>query len=179
MRQAIGASRAPVIASHSSAYALAPHPRNVPDDVVEMIAAAGGVVMVTFVPAFLVPTTAERSVGMFDEMRHLRSRFAADDEAGYNAAYKERFGSIEIDRGSVADVADHIEHIAAVAGVDHVGIGSDFDGTEQLPAGLDDVTCYPRITDTLLERGWSEIDIRKVLGVNALRALAHAEDAAG
>jgi membrane dipeptidase len=179
MRQAIEASRAPVIASHSNAHALAPHPRNVPDDVIEMIAASAGVVMVTFVPAFVVASTAARSVGMFDEMRELRARFDPEDEAGYTEAYKERFGSLEIDRGTVADVVDHIEHIARIGGIDHVGIGSDFDGTEQVPVGLDDVTHYPAITAELLDRGWMEADVRKVLGENALRALAVAEDVAG
>ena len=175
MRDAIAASRAPVIASHSCAFDLTPHPRNVPDDVIEMVAAGGGVIMVTFVPAFVVATTAARAVGMFEEMRELRSQFDPDDEAGYTAAYKERFGSMEIDRGSVAEVVDHIEHIAQVGGTDHVGIGSDFDGTEQLPDGLEDVTCYPAITAELLERGWVESDIRKILGENALRALETAE----
>jgi len=179
MRHAVEASRAPVIASHSNAFSLAAHPRNVPDDVIEMIAAGGGVVMVTFVPAFLVDTTARNAAGMFEEMRRLRSRFDPDDEAGYTEAYKERFGSMEIDRGSVTDVADHIEHIARVGGIDHVGIGSDFDGTEQLPDGLSDVTHYPEITTELLTRGWVETDVRKVLGENALRALEHAEAVAG
>jgi membrane dipeptidase len=179
MRRAVEASRAPVVASHSNARALAPHPRNVPDDVIEMIAATGGVVMVTFVPAFVVASTALQSVGMFDEMRELRARFDPEDEAGYTAAYKERFGSIEIDRGTVADVVDHIEHVAKVGGVDHVGIGSDFDGTEQVPVGLDDVTCYPAITEELLARDWVEEDIRKVLGENALRALEECEAASG
>jgi membrane dipeptidase len=179
MRQAIETSRAPVIASHSSAFALAPHPRNVPDDVLEMLADTAGVVMVTFVPPFLVAETAAADTGMFEAMRTLRAQFEPDDEIGYNAAYKEQFGSIDLDRGSVSDVVDHIEHIARLAGVDHVGIGSDFDGTEQLPLGLEDVSTYPHITAALLERGWIESDIRKVLGENALRALEAAEDAAG
>lgn len=179
MRQAIETSRAPVIASHSSAFALAPHPRNVPDDVLEMVATSGGVVMVAFVPAFLVETTALQAGAMFDEIRALRALFPPEDEAGFTAAYKERFGSLDIDRGTVSDVADHIEHITRVAGVDHVGLGSDFDGTEQLPEGLEDVSCYPAITVELLGRGWVEPDVRKVLGENALRALEEAESLAG
>ena len=150
-----------------------------PDDVIEMVAANGGVVMATFVPAFVVAGTAAAATGMFEEMRALRSEFAPDDEAAYNAAYKARFGSLDIDRGTVADVVDHIEHIAAVAGIDHVGIGSDFDGTEQLPRGLDDVTCYPALTDELLNRGWPESAIRQILGENTLRALESAEALAG
>lgn len=179
MRAAVETSRAPVIASHSGALALAPHPRNVPDDVIEMVAAGGGLIMVTFVPAFVVEATAIQSIDMFEEMRALRARFDPEDEAGYSAAYKERFGSVEIDRGAVSDVVDHIEHVARVGGVDHVGIGSDFDGTEQLPTGLEDVTCYPAITEELLARGWDEPDILQVLGTNALRALEMAETAAG
>jgi membrane dipeptidase len=178
MRQAVAISRAPVIASHSSAFAIAPHPRNVPDDVIEMVAARDGVVMVTFVPAFLVAATALQSMEMFEERRLLRAQFAPDDEAGFAAASRQRFGSIEIDRGTVTDVVDHIEHISVVGGVDHVGIGGDFDGTDATPAGLDDVSCYPAITTELLLRGWSEPDIRKVLGENAMRALREAEDVA-
>jgi membrane dipeptidase len=179
MRQAIETSRAPVMASHSSAFALAPHPRNVPDDVIEMVAATDGVIMVTFVPAFLVHATAVAEVDMFEEMRTLRKQFAPDDEAGYSAASAELALAQEIDSGSVDDVVDHIEYIAELAGVGHVGIGSDFDGTEILPAGLEDVTTYPRITASLLERGWSEPDIRLVLGENALRVLAATEAMAG
>ena len=179
MRQAVTASRAPVIASHSSAFALAPHPRNLPDDVIEMVAAGGGVVMVTFVPAFIVAATARVALGMFDERRKLRAKFAPDDEEGYAAAASNRFGSSGIDRGTVSDVADHIEHIARVGGIDHVGIGGDFDGMEATPVGLEDVSCYPKITEELLERGWSEGDIRKVLGENALRVLEHAEAVSG
>ncbi|HSM02292.1 MAG TPA: dipeptidase [Acidimicrobiia bacterium] len=179
MRQAIEASRAPVIASHSSAFALAPHPRNVPDDVVEMIAAGGGVVMVTFVPAFIVPGTARIALDMFEERRQLRAQFAPDDEEGYSSAARHRFGSQEMDLGTVADVVDHIEHVARVGGVDHVGLGGDFDGVEATPAGLEDVSCYPGITEELLRRGWGEPEIRKVLGDNVLRALEVAEEIAG
>ncbi|HEX5631136.1 MAG TPA: dipeptidase [Acidimicrobiia bacterium] len=178
MRQAVETSRAPVIASHSSAYALAPHPRNVPDDVIEAIAAAGGVVMVTFVPAFIVAATAEQALGMFEEGRRLRAQFAPEDEAGYAAASRELFGSRPIDRGTVADVIHHIEHVARVGGIDAVGIGGDFDGTSQVPVGLEDVSRYPAITEELLRRGWSESDIRKVLGENAMRALRVAEESA-
>jgi len=177
MRQAVETSRAPVIASHSSAFAIAPHPRNVPDDVIEAIAGGGGVIMVTFVPAFVVAATATQALGMFDEQRALRSRFAADDEAGFAAAAKRHFAMIEIDRGTVGDVVDHIEHVAAVGGVDHVGLGSDFDGMDSTPVGLEDASCYPAITEELLIRGWAEPDVLKILGGNAMRALRGAEDA--
>jgi membrane dipeptidase len=179
MRQAVEESRAPIIASHSCAHALAPHPRNVPDDVIEAIAAGGGVVMVTFVPAFVVEATALQAVDMFEEGRRLRAQFAPDDEAGYAAASRELFGSREIDRGTVANVVDHIEHVARIGGIETVGVGGDFDGTSQVPVGLEDVSRYPEITAELLRRGWGENDIPKVLGENALRALRGAEDAAG
>ncbi len=175
MRQAIEASDTPVIASHSSAFALAPHPRNIPDDVIEMMAANRGVVMVTFVPAFLVHDTALAALDMFEEMRKLREQFDPEDEIAYSAASRTVQQGLDEEHGSVADVVDHIEHIARVAGVEHVGIGSDFDGVEHLPDGLEDVSCYPAITEELLERGWTEPDIRKVLGENALRVLEEAE----
>jgi len=178
MRQAVEASIAPVIASHSCAYAIAPHPRNVPDDVIQMIAAGGGVVMVTFVPAFLVASTAAQAMEMFAEQRELRARFAPDDEAGFAAAARELFGAKEIDRGTVADVVDHIDHVIAVGGIEHVGIGSDFDGVEATPVGLEDVSCYPAITEELLRRGRSENEVLGILGGNAMRALRGAEDAA-
>ncbi|MCB2224969.1 MAG: dipeptidase [Actinobacteria bacterium] len=179
MRDAIRVSRAPVIASHSSAYALARHPRNVPDDVLEMVAAGGGVVMVTFVPAFVVEETARMALDMFEEDRRLRATFGPDEEDAYQAARREHAAGLVFDRGTVADVADHIEHVRDVAGVDHIGLGGDYDGVERLPAGLEDVSCYPAITAELLAREWAEPDIRKVLGDNARRVLQAAEDLAG
>jgi membrane dipeptidase len=178
MRDALRTSRAPVIASHSSAYALAPHPRNVPDDVLEMMRDNGGVVMVTFVPAFLVASVAQLALDMFEDERRLRAGFAENDEEGYREASRARAAEIALDRGTVADVVDHVEHVARVAGVDHVGLGGDFDGTDAVPDGLDDVSCYPAITAELLARGWPEADIRLVLGGNAMRVLREAEQAA-
>jgi len=178
MRHATMESRAPVIASHSSAYAIAPHPRNVPDDVIEMVAGGGGMVMVTFVPPFLVRESALTAIDMFEEMRVLRSQFAPDDEVGYTAAATELQAGHGTDNGSVNDVADHIEYISRLVGVDHVGIGADFDGVDQLPTKLEDTSCYPAVTEELLLRGWGEPKIRKVLGENALRVLEEAEEIA-
>jgi len=179
MRDAIRASRAPVMASHSSVFELARHPRNVPDDVLRMVAETGGVVMVTFVPAFVVAATAQMALDMFEEDRRLRSGFDDDDDAGYLEARREMVAARKIDRGTPADVVDHIEYIRDIAGVDHIGLGGDYDGVDVLPVGLDDVTCYPAITAELLHRGWVEPDIRKVLGENAMRVLRAAEEMSG
>ena len=178
MRDALEASNAPVIASHSNAAALAPHPRNVPDDVLATVGQRGGVIMAVFFPGFVVAETAKAMVGMFDRWRQIRIELAGDE-----AAVEERMEEIEsemkLDHGTVATVVDHIEHIAEVAGVDSVGLGSDFDGMTMAPVGLEDVSCYPAITDELLGRSWSEGDIRKVLGANALRVLEAAHAVAG
>jgi membrane dipeptidase len=170
MRDALDVSTAPVIASHSNAYSLTPHPRNIPDDVLREIGDRGGVVMAVFFPGFLVPETARQLVDLFDEWRKIRA-LCGDDEAAIAAAVECREAEMDLDHGAVSDVVDHIEYIADVAGVHAVGLGSDFDGMTMAPVGLEDASCYPTITDELLRRGWSEPDIRKVLGENALRVL--------
>ncbi|MGD2051367.1 MAG: dipeptidase [Acidimicrobiia bacterium] len=178
MRHAIRVSDAPVIASHSSARALADHPRNVPDDVLTMIGEKGGVVMVNFYPGFVVAATAERAQGMFSMARRLRARFGPDEDTAFEQAMQDLVAARDWDRGSVRDVADHIEHIADVAGVDHVGLGSDFDGVDMTPEGLDDVSCYPAITEELLRRGWSDGDVLRVLGENLLAVMRQVEEVA-
>lgn len=176
MRDALVVSKAPIIASHSNAAALAPHARNIPDDVLAEIGARGGVVMAVFFPGFVMRATAATMTEMFAEARQVRSRLAGDEPA--IAEEIERIESgLDVDHGTTADVVDHIEHIAEVAGVDAVGLGSDFDGMSMTPRGLEDVSCYPSITEELLRRGWSEPDIRKVLGENSLRVLEAAEAA--
>lgn len=168
MHDALDASGAPLIASHSSCYALAPHPRNIPDEILARVADNGGVVMVNFYPAFVLPELAARSTSLFEEARRLRTELG--DEATVEEAIAGRWDEVA-DTGDVASVVDHIEHVAQVAGVDHVGLGSDFDGVDMLPEGLEDVSCYPNITAELLRRGWQERDIRKVLGDNILRVM--------
>jgi membrane dipeptidase len=173
MRQALAVSKAPVMASHSSAFALAAHPRNVPDDVLKLVAKNGGVIMVNFYPGFITAEGARASRNMFQAFRDLKKKYPRDAE--FREAYKDWHRSHPMPRGSVHDVVDHIEHIIKVAGVDHVGLGSDFDGIDDAPRQLEDVSTYPLITQGLLDRGYSKTDIHKVLGGNLLRALRQVE----
>jgi membrane dipeptidase len=178
MDDALRISTAPVIASHSSCEALAPHPRNVPDALLRRIADNGGVVMVNFYSGYLLAEGAEIVAESADVRRELRARHGDDVEA-YRAAMRAWRDEHPIPSGTIHDMVDHIDHVVAVAGIDHVGLGSDYDGVGQLPEQLEDVSSYPRITQVLLDRGYSEAEVRKVLGLNALRALREAERVAG
>jgi membrane dipeptidase len=177
MKQAIEISQAPVIFSHSSARAIADHPRNVPDDVLKLTAANGGVVMVNFYPGFVVPAAAERGKKAIPFLRELKNKYGNDSDK-IRAEMRNWAIQNPTDPGSIHVVLDHIDHIAKVAGVDHVGIGSDYDGIETVPRQLEDVSTYPRITQGLLDRGYSEADIHKILGGNLLRVMRAAEETA-
>jgi len=176
MRDALRVSRAPVIASHSSAYAIAPHNRNLPDDVLRMLKTNGGVVMVNFYSGYVVPEGARIMARNFEMEREIKAKYP--DEADYKKAMEAWLAENPIPRGTVHDIIDHIDHIVKIAGIDHVGIGGDYDGIDKTPEQLDDVSGYPYLTQALLDRGYSPEDIHKIMGKNLLRALRAAESCA-
>ena len=175
MSDALNVAEAPVIFSHSSARALTDVPRNVPDSILARLKANGGVVMVTFVPGFVSQKVANRSRARAQHLADVERRTPRDSVA-VNRAMAQWDAANPAPKATLGDVADHIEHVRRVAGVDHVGIGSDFDGTDnQLPVGLEDVSTFPALLAELSRRGWSEEDLRKVAGENTLRVMTVAE----
>jgi membrane dipeptidase len=174
MRQAIEVSSAPPFYSHSNARALCDVARNVPDDVIELIGRAGGVICVTFVPWFLNAAGAEASAAEWIEVAHQRELHPGDPEA-VRAAMDRYDETQPPPESSVADVADHVDHIRHLAGIDAVGIGSDFDGVVATPTGLEDVSCYPALFTELADRGYSDEDLMKIAGRNVLRVMRAAE----
>jgi membrane dipeptidase len=173
MAHTLRISEAPVIFSHSSAKALCNVPRNVPDDILRELPRNGGVVMVTFVSSFINCEVGKVLQPAMAEIG-LRARAAAtpEDAAKIRA---EGYAAIKLPTTTIAMVADHIEYIRNVAGVDHVGIGGDFDGNDWWPEGLDDVSTYPQLFAELIRRGWSDQDLKKLAGENVLRAWAKTE----
>ena len=175
MRCALKVSKAPIIFSHSSARVMCDHPRNVPDDILKLTAANGGIVMVAFVPGFIAETERRYSIGEKKEEDRLKEQFSDDAKKQEDGIIIWRQSHPEPHTAKLSDVADHIDHIRQVAGIDHIGLGSDFDGFSGGIAGLDDVSCYPALLAELLRRGYSTSDIKKVAGLNLLRVLRAAE----
>jgi membrane dipeptidase len=176
MRHVLRVSQAPIIASHSGANAIAEHARNVPDDVLVSIKDNGGVVMVNFFSGYVEPEAAKIMAKMFDVDRELYAKYPDKNE--YKKAKDAWREANPYPSGTIHDMIDHIDHIVKVAGIDHVGLGSDYDGVSRLPDQLDDVASYPYITQALLNRGYDEDSVRKVMGGNLMRALRDAEQVA-
>lgn len=174
MEDAIRVSQAPVIFSHSDARALNDHPRNVPDNILQLLPKNGGVIMVTFVPGFASPKVNAWNTRQTAEQDRLKAAFP-NDAASARAGVDAWTAANPAPRATIADVADHVDHIRKIAGIDHIGIGGDFDGITQTVQDLDNVSTYPRLTAELLRRGYSDADIKKILGQNILRVMRAAE----
>jgi membrane dipeptidase len=176
MHAALDTSRAPAFFSHSSARALCDHPRNVPDDVLRRVRDTNGVVMVTFVPGFL---TEECRLWMVEAVKAEAELIASDDTHETDAARADWMRANPRPPCGIGDVANHVEHVRAIAGVDCVGLGGDFDGIAATPDGLADVSGYPALLDELATRGWSEAELDKLAWHNAVRVLRDTERVAG
>jgi membrane dipeptidase len=174
MSDAIHTSRAPVIFSHSSARALTNHMRDVPDSILQLVPANGGIVMVNFNPGFV--SEAVRAYGDSESAWARALRSSGADSA--TRADSLKAWDARAPHATLKQVADHLDHLRRVAGVDHVGIGSDFDGITEVPVGLEDASKFPDLIAELLRRGWTDLDVKKVAGLNILRVMRAAEQVA-
>jgi membrane dipeptidase len=179
MSDALDVSKAPIIASHSSARALSNVPRNIPDDLLKRIAKNGGVVQVNFYSVFVdaktvTPQSNERDARLKAQQAAINEKYKNDPERMAEESDKLEAAN-PLPPLPISKLIDHIDHIVKIAGIDHVGIGADFDGANDMPQGAQDVSMLPNITYELLKRGYTETDIRKILGENLLRAFAEAE----
>jgi membrane dipeptidase len=171
MMDALRVSQAPVVFSHSSARAIAHHVRNVPDSILKLVGPNGGIVMVNFNPGFVSEAVRVAEDSVAARVRGLRAG-GADSATVADSAQAWGKG---VPHATLQQVADHIEHIRDVAGIDHVGLGSDFDGITSVPDGLENVSKFPDLVAELLRRGWKEDDVKKVVGLNMLRVMRAAD----
>ncbi len=174
MRQVLEISKAPIIFSHSDAFALNPHPRNVPDEVLREVAENGGVVMVNFGAYFLSKSHTERWASLKGERERLKSLYLGDPDR-VDKEMDVWMDAHPIPKVGLSVLADHVEHIRRVAGIDHVGLGSDYDGIRALPDQMGDVTGYPRLLVELAHRGWNREELTKLVGENFLRVMTEVE----
>jgi len=174
MKDAIAASKAPVMFSHSGVRAINPHPRNVPDSVLPLVKANGGIIMVVLLPSFLDADVRAQGLARTAEQARLKAMYPGDPAAAA-AGLKAWDAGHPAPTTDVAKVADHIDHIRKTIGIDHIGLGGDYDGMDSAPVGMEDVSGYPALFVELARRGYSQADLEKIASGNMLRVLKAVE----